>query len=101
MGRVHGTGELIAAAAKAGAERVILAVGGSATTDGGAGALEALEEAGVEVEIDVLCDVRVPFERAPAVFGPQKGLIRRWFGASNSDWQGWSPVGHAIRAANR
>jgi glycerate 2-kinase len=69
----HGTGELIAAAARAGAERVILAVGGSATTDGGAGALEALDEAGVEVEIDVLCDVRVPFERAPAVFGPQKG----------------------------
>jgi glycerate kinase len=48
-------------------------VGGSATTDGGAGALEALEEAGVSVEMDVLCDVTVPFERAPAVFGPQKG----------------------------
>ena len=69
----RGTGELIAAAVEAGAERVIVTVGGSATTDGGAGALEALEEAGVSVELDVLCDVRVPFEQAPSVFGPQKG----------------------------
>ena len=54
----RGTGELIAAAVEAGAERVIVTVGGSATTDGGAGALEALDEAGVTVEMDVLCDVR-------------------------------------------
>jgi glycerate 2-kinase len=69
----RGTGELIAAAVEAGAARVIVTVGGSATTDGGAGALEALEEAGVTVELDVLCDVRTPFEQAPSVFGPQKG----------------------------
>ena len=69
----RGTGELIAAAVQAGAERVIVTVGGSATTDGGAGALEALEEAGVEVEMDVLCDVRTPFEDAGRVYGPQKG----------------------------
>ena len=69
----RGTGELIAAAARAGAERVIVTVGGSATTDGGAGALEALEEAGVRVDIDVLADVRTPFEQAASVFGPQKG----------------------------
>ena len=69
----RGTGELIAAAAEAGAERVIVTVGGSATTDGGAGAIEALDEAGVQVEIDVLADVRTPFERAASVFGPQKG----------------------------
>ena len=37
----HGTGELIAAAARAGAARVLVTVGGSATTDGGAGALAA------------------------------------------------------------
>jgi glycerate 2-kinase len=66
-----GTGELIAAAVEAGAERVIVTVGGSATTDGGAGAVEALE--GVEVELEVLCDVRTPWEQAPRVFGPQKG----------------------------
>jgi glycerate 2-kinase len=69
----RGTGELIAAAVEAGAERVLVTVGGSATTDGGAGALEALEEAGVEVELDVLCDVRTPFEQAPRVYAPQKG----------------------------
>jgi glycerate kinase len=74
-----GTGELIAAAVDAGASRVIVTVGGSATTDGGAGALDALE--GVEVEMDVLCDVQTPFEDAARVFGPQKGadaaLVRK------------------------
>jgi glycerate 2-kinase len=69
----RGTGELIAAAAEAGAERVIVTVGGSATTDGGAGAVEALDEAGVRVELGVLVDVRTPFEQAARVFGPQKG----------------------------
>ena len=52
---------------------MLVAAGGSATTDGGAGALEALERAGASPELVVLCDVRIPFERAPAVFAPQKG----------------------------
>jgi glycerate kinase len=71
----YGTGELIAAAVAAGAQVVLVAVGGSATTDGGAGALEAIAEAGGlrGARLVVLCDVRVPFERAPQVFGPQKG----------------------------
>jgi glycerate 2-kinase len=69
----RGTGELILAAADAGAERVIVTVGGSATTDGGAGAAEALEGVGVGVELEVLTDVRTPFEDAARVFGPQKG----------------------------
>ncbi len=78
----RGTGELIAAAVQAGAEKVIVTVGGSATTDGGAGALAALDDAGVKkVQLDVLCDVRTPFEQAPSVFGPQKGadpkLVKR------------------------
>ena len=38
-----GTGELIAAAVAAGARTVLLGVGGSATTDGGAGAIGAIE----------------------------------------------------------
>ena len=67
----RGTGELIAAAAEAGAETVLVTVGGSATTDGGEGALEALK--GVEIELEVLCDVLTPWEDAPHVFGPQKG----------------------------
>jgi len=69
----RGTGELIVAATEAGAETVILTVGGSASTDGGSCALEALEAAGVDPDIEVLCDVRTPFEDAARVFAPQKG----------------------------
>jgi glycerate 2-kinase len=70
----RGTGELIAAAAAAGVERILVSVGGSATTDGGAGALAALADAGTEVPpLTVLCDVATPFEDAAIVFGPQKG----------------------------
>jgi glycerate kinase len=71
----YGTGELICAAVDAGAQVVLLGVGGSATTDGGEGALEAIEERGGlrGARIVVLTDVRTPFERAPGVFGPQKG----------------------------
>jgi glycerate kinase len=83
-----GTGELIAAAIEAGARRVLVAAGGSATVDGGRGAIEVLRAANAEapgmrellrssdgeaVELVVLCDVRSPFEDAAAVFGPQKG----------------------------
>ena len=70
-----GTGELIVAAARAGARRVLVAVGGSACTDGGVGAVAAIREAGGidGVELEVLCDSREPFERAAEVFGPQKG----------------------------
>ena len=72
----RGTGELIAAAAAAGAREVIVAAGGSATTDGGAGALAALEEAGIEpamLRLEVVCDVRTAWEDSPRVFAPQKG----------------------------
>ena len=70
-----GTGELIAAALAADAREVLVAAGGSATTDGGAGAIAALREAGGpgEARLTVLCDVRTTFERAAAVYGPQKG----------------------------
>jgi glycerate kinase len=71
----RGTGELVVAAVEAGAGVVLVAAGGSATTDGGAGAVAAIEEAGGldGARLVVLCDVRTPFERAPAVFAPQKG----------------------------
>jgi glycerate kinase len=71
----YGTGELIAAAAQAGAQVILVAVGGSATSDGGAGALQAIEDKGGigTAKIVVLTDVRTPFEDAPKVFGPQKG----------------------------
>ena len=73
----RGTGELIVAAVEAGANEVLVTVGGSATTDGGAGAVEILEEAGVKPKLEVLCDVRTVFEDAPRVFGPQKGADAR------------------------
>jgi len=86
-----GTGELIAGAVAAGAKRVLVAAGGSATTDGGLGALEALRQSDAafvlshaydrektnaereRVRIEVLCDVQTPFEGAARVFAPQKG----------------------------
>ncbi|HEX4521667.1 MAG TPA: glycerate kinase [Gaiellaceae bacterium] len=69
----YGTGELIAAALAAGATDVIVGVGGSATTDGGLGAVEALGWRPFEARVRVACDVRTQFLDAPAVFAPQKG----------------------------
>jgi glycerate kinase len=70
-----GTGELLMAAAAAGAETILLGVGGSATSDGGAGAIRAIERGGglEGVRLVVLCDVRTTFADAARVFGPQKG----------------------------
>ena len=61
----RGTGELIAAAAEAGASEVIVTVGGSATTDGGAGCIEALKEAGVEVSSSRSSATCAPRSRTP------------------------------------
>jgi glycerate 2-kinase len=86
----HGTGELIRAAVSAGAREVVVSAGGSATTDGGRGALEALgarfsasradlSELGTRlhgVKLSIACDVRNPMcgpDGAAAAFGPQKG----------------------------
>jgi glycerate kinase len=70
-----GTGQLILAAVEAGAEVVYVGVGGSATTDGGAGALRAIARGGGlgRARVVVLCDVRTPFEDAARIYGPQKG----------------------------
>jgi glycerate kinase len=74
----HGTGELIQTAVEAGATRVIVGLGGSATTDGGLGALRALypHQRLRAVELLVACDVRTRFLDAAEVFGPQKGASR-------------------------
>ncbi len=70
-----GTGELVTAAIAAGARRIWVAAGGSATTDGGRGAIDAIEAAGGlrGAHLEILCDTSVPFERAAEVFAPQKG----------------------------
>jgi len=98
-----GTGELIRSAVEHGAARILLAVGGSATVDGGVGAAMALgwrflDGAGRDVgpgggrlaairtivppkhraavPVEVLCDVDNPLcgeHGAARVYGPQKG----------------------------
>ena len=52
---------------------MIVGVGGSATTDGGLGALDALGWSLHGVDVEVACDVTTTFLDAPAIFGPQKG----------------------------
>jgi len=69
----RGTGELITAALRAGARRVIVGVGGSATTDGGLGAVDALGWSLAGHDVTVACDVATPFLDAATVYGPQKG----------------------------
>jgi glycerate kinase len=70
-----GVGELITAAMEAGARRIIVGAGGSATTDGGLGALRAIHpiQRLRGVELVVACDTRTPFVEAAERFGAQKG----------------------------
>lgn len=102
-----GTGQLISAATNYGAKKILLAVGGSATVDGGVGAAQALgwkflDSNGKEIgygggqlehiaqiikpgkielpKIEVLCDVDNPLvgkDGAARVFGPQKGATAK------------------------
>jgi glycerate kinase len=78
----RGVGQLIAAALDAGAERIVVGLGGSATTDGGRGMVEALgglataRERLAGVELIAATDVEHPLlgpMGAARVFGPQKG----------------------------
>jgi glycerate kinase len=73
-----GTGELIDHALDAGARRIIVGLGGSATTDGGFGAIRAITAIArlKQVELLVACDVTTAFTDAATVFGPQKGATR-------------------------
>jgi glycerate kinase len=70
-----GTGRLVAAAVELGARRIIVLLGGSATTDGGLGAVEAMPPAArlKGVELIAACDVETRFVDAAEVFAPQKG----------------------------
>jgi len=70
-----GTGELIVRAVSHGAKRVIVGCGGSATTDGGAGALRAIgtRQALRGVALVAACDVTTTFLNAAKVFAGQKG----------------------------
>jgi glycerate 2-kinase len=78
----RGVGQLIAAARRAGAGRIVVGLGGSSCTDGGRGMVEELGglSAGrallADVELIAATDVEHPLlgpMGAAAVFGPQKG----------------------------
>lgn len=99
----YGVGQLLDAARRAGARRIDVGLGGSATVDGGAGALTALglrvlrddgqglkigggelravdrvergwlDEGWADVEVVLWADVTTPLTEAAATFGPQKG----------------------------
>jgi glycerate kinase len=58
-----------------GATRIIVCLGGSATTDGGLGALDAIRSPARLKAVDfiVACDVTTSFTDAARVFAPQKG----------------------------
>jgi glycerate kinase len=78
-----GVGQLLLAARDAGARRIVIGCGGSATTDGGWGAFEAVTaraSAGAApphpldgLELVVASDVTTAFLQAATIFGPQKG----------------------------
>ncbi len=70
-----GVGDLLLRARDAGAGRIVIGCGGSATTDGGWGAVQAVGSAMAlaGIDLEVACDVTTPFADAAAVFGPQKG----------------------------
>lgn len=70
-----GTGQLIDHALDLGAERIIVCLGGSATTDGGLGCVQAIRSPARlrGVELLVACDVDTLFVDAATVFAPQKG----------------------------
>jgi glycerate kinase len=71
----RGTGILINAAVELGVEEILVTAGGSATVDGGRGALEAIAEGGGlrGAKLTVLCDVETSWEDCAAIYGPQKG----------------------------
>jgi glycerate kinase len=71
-----GAGELIRHAIGGGARRIIVGVGGTATSDGGEGLRLALGEVPEDVELVAALDVDNPLlgpNGAVAVYGPQKG----------------------------
>jgi len=87
-----GTGDLLRAALDAGIRDIVLGIGGSATTDGAAGLLQALganvddglggidltglDHRLADLRLRVACDVTNPLlgpDGAAAVYGPQKG----------------------------
>lgn len=70
----RGLGELVSAALRETPGALLVALGGTATVDGGAGMREVLHD--LPVPTTVLCDVRTVLGDAARLFGPQKGASR-------------------------
>jgi len=70
-----GTGELIDQALDMGAKKIVVCLGGSATTDGGLGCVRAITSPHRlrAVQLLVACDVQIRFTEAAPVFARQKG----------------------------
>jgi glycerate kinase len=75
----RGVGELLRAAMEHGATRIIVGCGGSATTDGGLGAIEVLEGSfdPRRCRLQIATDVDTDFVDAAWRFAPQKGADPR------------------------
>jgi glycerate 2-kinase len=71
----RGLGELLHAALQRAPSSLVVALGGTATVDGGAGLREVVAE--LPVPAVALCDVRTTLCDAARVFGPQKGASER------------------------
>jgi glycerate 2-kinase len=67
----RGFGELVLAALQSSPVSLVLALGGVATVDGGAGLREVVDR--LPVPAVALCDVRTTLADAARLFGPQKG----------------------------
>lgn len=80
----RGVGELILAAQAAGAKKIYVGLGGTCTSDGGIGLLEALNYKAPSAKLVALSDVKNPLcgrDGAVAVFGPQKGIPEEFIAA--------------------
>lgn len=117
-----GTGELIADAISKGCKDIFIAIGGSATVEGGAGMMEAMgflyldangnklpgngknlinvkkivvPEIPKDISVKIICDVDNPLlgeKGAANVFGPQKGATNEMVLALEKGLENWSGV---------
>ncbi|MGW7682513.1 glycerate kinase [Kribbella sp. NPDC054772] len=107
----YGTGEVMASAIDAGCTRIVLGIGGSASTDGGTGLIQALCGADHRaewtfdlaiirrrlrgVQVVVACDVDNPLtgpRGAAAVYGPQKGATPEQVGELDRRLTRWADL---------
>lgn len=117
----YGVGQLLDAARETGVARILVGLGGSATVDGGAGALTGLgfrlrvadgsglkiggqdlhRAASVErgwaadwadIEVVLLADVRTTLLDAPRTFGPQKGADEQAIEVLHAGLTAWADV---------